>query len=220
MKKPISLFFSVLLVALSLGTINTASAQFLYNEGVDYKVLDAPLPLHKEGQKEVVEFFSYACPHCANLEPRIIKWATENKPEDTKLYQIPAVGGDIWSFLAHVKIVADKLELGHNFDQKYFDAIHKDNNRRLKGSKEEAIQFIVDNSNIDKKQAEQAWKSLQVTNNLRQAVILWGIFMNNFGSEGAGVPAVVVNGKYLVTASNDTERFFDVINFLLASTQP
>lgn len=209
MQKRLKLFFSAVALV-TTAVVSTASAQALYTEGKDYTVLENPLPLRKAGQEEVVEFFSYACPHCANLEPHIIKWKNEKKPEDVGFYQIPAVGGS-WTFVAQVKYTADKLGLGDEFNQKYFTAIHTDGNRRLLGAKNAAIDFMVKEGGVDKAEVEKAWGSLQVKSGLKNSAQLW------VQAKLEGVPTAIVNGKYKVKL-NQYDEFFAIIDFLLATT--
>lgn len=211
MQKTITSLFSAIILTVGTLFTGTVAAQLLYTEGKDYTVLDTPMTLQKAGQKEVVEFFSYSCPHCYNLESHIIKWAKESKPENVGFYQIPATGGKLWTFTAHVKYVADKLKLGHEFDAKYFAALHKDKNRRLMGSKDAVIEFMVKEGGVDKITAEKAWNSLQVKSGLKKSETLWQ------ESGLTGVPAVIVNGQYIVTL-RDYETFFKIIDFLLATT--
>lgn len=209
MQKRISAFFTAMVATVSLYA-SSVSAQLLYAEGKDYKVLENPLPITKAGQKEVKEFFSYACGHCANLEPHIVKWAEEKKPANVGFYQIPAVGGS-WTFAAQAKFVAEKLGLGHDFDQKYFNAVHKERNRRLLGDKEAVVDFMVEEGDVDKAAAEKAWGSLQVKSNMVNSAKMW----EQAGL--TGVPSVIVNGKYVVML-RDYEEFFAVVNFLLETT--
>ena len=44
-------------------------------EGKDYTVLREAQPSEAKGKVEVVEVFSYACPHCFEMHPRIEAWA-------------------------------------------------------------------------------------------------------------------------------------------------
>lgn len=211
MQKTLQSLLSAFILTVSLGVAHVASAQLLYAPGKDYTVLDTPISPQKAGQKEVVEFFSYTCPHCYNLEPHIKKWAKETKPADVGFYQVPAVGGKLWTFTARVKYVADKLKLGHEFDTKYFEALHKDKNHRLRGSKDDVIEFMVKEGGVEKAAVEKAWNSLQVKSGLKKSEDLW----QKAGL--TGVPAVIVNGKYVVQL-RDFSTFFKVIDFLLVST--
>ena len=40
-------------------------------EGKDYARLKNPQPTETGKKIEVIEFFSYGCPHCADLEPHV-----------------------------------------------------------------------------------------------------------------------------------------------------
>ncbi|MGY0399136.1 MAG: thiol:disulfide interchange protein DsbA/DsbL [Ostreibacterium sp.] len=207
------IIFSAILVTASLFA-SVAIAQMKFLEGRDYQVLAKPLSLQKAGEKEVVEFFSYACPHCANLNPTLMKWVENKKPVDATFYQIPALGGT-WTFLAQVKLAAEKLGLGHDFDQAYFDAIHKKRIRSLLGDKEKAVDFIAEFAKIDVSKVEKAWNSLQVKNNMKRSAELW----NQAGV--TGVPTIVVNGKYSVSLSQTgPDYMLEVIDFLLLTTKP
>ena len=57
-------FAALLLFALSAGL---ARAQMV--EGKNYQRLSTPVPVETGKKIEVIEFFSFGCPHCADLEP-------------------------------------------------------------------------------------------------------------------------------------------------------
>ncbi len=205
------LLLSTLLVSAGLWA-SQASAQLLFTEGKDYTVIENPLKLQKAGQKEVIEFFSYACSHCANLDPKITDWALNKKPKDVGFYQIPAVGGRMWTFLARVKLVANELGLSYDFDKKYFYSIHELNYRPLLGDRSAAIDFIAKAAGVNKQQVEKVWDSPKVEAAIKNSDELWR------QAKLDGVPAVIVNGKYLVRLIS-YENFFSTIDFLLASTK-
>ena len=46
-------------------------------ENQDYKKLNPAQPLAATDKVEIIEFFSYACPHCYAMQPHIEKWAAE-----------------------------------------------------------------------------------------------------------------------------------------------
>ncbi|MPV85850.1 thiol:disulfide interchange protein DsbA/DsbL [Ostreibacterium oceani] len=201
-------FFTLSALVAMTGAVQ---AQSLFNEGADYTALANPLDPQKAGQKEVIEIFSYTCPHCYNLESHINEWAENTKPESVGFYKIPATGG-YWEFTARVKYVAEKLGLGHDFDMAYFDAIHKDKQRKLMGDKKAAIEFIATFAGISPDEVEKSWKSLQVERNLKRSEQIYQ------QSGVTGVPAVLVNGKYMVKLGSNYERFFQVIDYLLKTT--
>ncbi len=201
-------FLSTLTLSATLWVAQASAQPLLYNEGVDYTVLPTPLPLQKAGQNEVIEFFSYACPHCAGIEPHIIKWSETKKPADVGLYQLPALGGDMWTFTGRAKFTAQKLGLSHTFDQQYFTAIHKDGKRRLLGDKDYTFDFIAKAAKVDVSEVEKAWNSLQVKSNMVKS--------NQLAQQAKinAVPAIIVNGKYLVKINS--YDFSSVVDYLLA----
>ena len=57
-------------------------------EGKDFTRVDAPQPPAVPGKVEVLEFFSYACPHCSSFEPMLETWAKQ-LPADVSLRRVP-----------------------------------------------------------------------------------------------------------------------------------
>jgi protein dithiol oxidoreductase (disulfide-forming) len=54
-------------------------------EGRDWRLLASPRPGTDSAQIEVLEFFSYGCPHCGSLNPLIKAWA-EQLPDDATFH--------------------------------------------------------------------------------------------------------------------------------------
>jgi thiol:disulfide interchange protein DsbA len=57
-------------------------------EGTHYRRLAQRQPTTSPGKVEVLEFFSYACPHCFELEPLLEPWV-KKLPADVKFQRIP-----------------------------------------------------------------------------------------------------------------------------------
>ncbi|MBP6344619.1 thiol:disulfide interchange protein DsbA/DsbL [Neisseriaceae bacterium CLB008] len=68
-------------------------AQAAIVEGRDYEVLKAPIAQSNKTKVEVLEFFSYTCIHCRNLEPHFVKY-TQKAPSDVTFRQVHIVWGD------------------------------------------------------------------------------------------------------------------------------
>ena len=56
----------------------TANAELV--EGKNYVRMQNPHPVETGKQIEVIEFFSYGCPHCAALEPYLDTWLEKKQP--------------------------------------------------------------------------------------------------------------------------------------------
>lgn len=52
-------------------------------------------------QVEVIEFFSFACPHCAHLEPTLQSWR-KTMPKGVVFRRVPVVFRPQWEILAKV----------------------------------------------------------------------------------------------------------------------
>jgi thiol:disulfide interchange protein DsbA len=60
--------------------------------GQDYQLLTPPQPTSSADKVEVIEFFSYGCPHCAAMAPQIEKWAAQ-LPANTTFVRVPVSFG-------------------------------------------------------------------------------------------------------------------------------
>jgi thiol:disulfide interchange protein DsbA len=73
---------------------------------------------------EVVEFFSYACPHCAHLEPQLEKWR-HTLPANVTLRRVPVVfGRDEWETLARLYFTLEAAGQVDALHAKVFAALH------------------------------------------------------------------------------------------------
>ena len=59
-------------------------------EGREYKLIVPAQQPRSDGKIEVMEFFSYACPHCAEFEPNLQAW-TKRKPKDVEYRMMPMI---------------------------------------------------------------------------------------------------------------------------------
>src|SRR6187455_872762 len=83
--------------ALALAPI--ASAQS--GEGREYVRLKQPVPVETGKKIEVIEFFSYGCPHCAELEPHLDAWLAK-LPQDVAFRRVPVMFQQRWTPLAKI----------------------------------------------------------------------------------------------------------------------
>ena len=104
--------------------MGTSFAQELaIKEGVDYTVITPPAKaiVMKPGKVNVSEFFSYACIHCAVLEPLLDKWLASSK--NIELNRIQVVWDGHFSGYAKINATAQMLNLDSKFNQQAFAAV-------------------------------------------------------------------------------------------------
>lgn len=192
---------------LSLILSTPAMAQLAFNEGVDYQLIT---PAVKTGNPEkvvVTELFWYGCPHCFRFEPYIERWSA-NLPDTVVFEQIPSIINPGWADHARTFYTLEIMGKKEALHSKFFDAIHI-KRQRLDGL--DSISAFVAEQGVDEQKFRQTFNSFAVDSLLRKNLKIERKYGHN------GVPAMVVNGKYLTSASmaGSNERLMQVVNFLI-----
>lgn len=93
--------------------------------GKGYAELKPAQPGGGSGRIEVIEFFSYACPHCMELEPLLGKWRAA-LPKDVVFRRVPVgFGRPEWAGMARLYVTLNTMGLADKLDMAVFEAIHK-----------------------------------------------------------------------------------------------
>lgn len=174
-----------------------------FQEGKDYGRLSTPIPpIMVAGKPEVIEFFSYNCPHCHDLEPIAQEWL-KRKPSDVQFIRIPVSFNPGWEVTARAYYVAESLGVLEKMHRPLFEAIHRD--KRKLASEDEVAALFAENG-VNDATFRKAYESFQTETQMRRANQL----TQRYGVRG--VPFLVVNGQYDVRSP----RMFEVVDFLLA----
>ena len=195
------LLFSILFMMVS-GMACAAS----YEEGKHYKRVDQPKTF--DGEKvEVIEFFWYGCPHCYSFEPHIKKWH-ESKPGNVEFVRIPATFQPLWVLHARAYYALQMLDALEKIHPKFFSEIH---NKKNYMKTVDALATFVQEHGVDRSEFIDAMNSFAVETKLRKAQKLVDDY------KLSGVPAVTVNGKYLISASmaGSYENMIKIMNYLV-----
>jgi thiol:disulfide interchange protein DsbA len=179
----------------------------------EYKLINPPQKTESGKQIEVVEFFSYACPHCADFEPYLQSWE-QRKPKDVAFKMVPMVFRDSWKPLAKLYYTLEALGVLDKHHQAVFDAIHKQNQSLFT---DQAVIDWAAKQGMDKTKFEQVYNSFGIDAKVQRAVAMGKAYGVQF------TPAMAVNGKYWTGPSMvasggslDMNRFFAVIDELIA----
>ncbi len=188
-------------IALSVGLASTSYAA-TFTEGKDYKVLANPENI--AGNVIVVrEFFWYGCPHCYNLEPHMQKWA-KTRAKDVAFFQTPAAMNPMWEQNARGFYAVQAMGMLDKTHKPLFDAIHKDGKRLYD---QDSLANWYATQGVDKAKFNSLFNSFAVTAKIELAK------QGAMRYQLTGVPAVVVQGKYVVTGEN--EKVPQVVDFLV-----
>lgn len=170
--------------------------------GVDYVEISGGQPFEPgSGKIEVVEIFSYTCPHCASFEPMVLAWRAR-QPADVKFTPMAGYFGANPEPFAKAFYAAEALGLLGQTHEAMFRAVHLDRTLPLQGADNEKVAAFYAKYGADPKQFASTMASFAVDAKLKRATQ----FMQRSGVDSS--PSVVVDGKYRVTGKTleDTLR--------------
>jgi thiol:disulfide interchange protein DsbA len=111
----------VLFVSLVASMVSAAPVQ-----GTDYTLISPPQAQTTTGKVEVIEFFSYGCPHCFHLAPLLSQWQKTELPANAVLVRVPvAFGRREWGQLVRAYYTLEATGDLERLDDKLFAAIHE-----------------------------------------------------------------------------------------------
>ncbi|MCG6942551.1 MAG: thiol:disulfide interchange protein DsbA/DsbL [Thiohalocapsa sp.] len=200
----------LLAVAGSAAAAPTAPAEE-FDEGIDYSLVSDPVRAEAGDDVEVLEFFWYGCPHCFHLEPEMQRWL-EHKPADVTFHRVPAAADPRWVPHAKAFYAAQQLGVLDKLHEPLFKAMHEQRRKIL--TEEQIIAFAAEQG-IDEDAFRAAYNSFPVDMQVRKAAEL----VQRYNLEG--VPTMVVNGKYVTSATQtgSVARMFEVVDYLVAQEE-
>jgi thiol:disulfide interchange protein DsbA len=179
----------VLLTAVALAS-GTAGAQLV--EGKNYRRIPNPQPVETGKKIEVIEFFSYGCPHCAELEPYLDAWLAK-APQDVAFRRVPVMFQPRWVSLAKVYYTLDALGVESKLSPNVFKAVHGSNVALWDTGK---FYDWAAGEGLDRKKVEEVFSSFAIDGKMKRAMQL----AQQYNIQA--VPTVIVDGKF-VTSSSD-----------------
>jgi thiol:disulfide interchange protein DsbA len=202
--------FSMQLAAAGLGSLwaGTAGAQGAPVEGTHFTRLSQPAPVSAPaGKIEVVEFFSYGCPHCYALEPTLEAWA-KRLPADVVFKRVPVGFNALYENYQKIFYALEAMGQVEQMHGKVFNAIHQ---QRQRLDKEADIAAFMTANGIDGAKFIELYKSFGVQAKAKQAQQL----ANSYKIDG--VPAMGVQGRFVTSGSQagSNERALAVTDVLV-----
>ena len=206
--------FSIQLAATGLGAVwaGSAAAQGGPVEGTHYTKLAQPVAVSvPAGKIEVVEFFSYGCPHCFALEPTLEAWA-KRLPNDVVFKRVPVGFNALYENYQKIYYALEAMGQLEHMHRKVFDAIHQ---QRLRLDKEADLAAFMTANGVDGAKFVELFKSFTVQSKVKQAQQLSQAYKID------GVPAMGVQGRYITSGSQagSNERALAVTDALVQSVR-
>ncbi|WP_053145227.1 thiol:disulfide interchange protein DsbA [Erwinia billingiae] len=191
---------------------SASAAQF--TDGQQYVTMQKPVA----GEPQVLEFFSFFCPHCYEFEHvwHVSDAVKKALPADTKVtkYHVEFLGGEMGKTVTQAWAVAMALGVEDKVTTPLFDGIQKTQTITDAASLKDAF---VKAAGITPEAYDGAWNSFVVKSLVAQQEKAAA------DVQLQGVPAMFVNGKYMVnnggldTSSMDNyvQQYANVVKFLL-----
>ncbi|HEY5717502.1 MAG TPA: thiol:disulfide interchange protein DsbA/DsbL, partial [Motiliproteus sp.] len=192
-------------VLLPLLAFSAHAAEF--KEGVHYTQLPQPVRTADPSKVEVVEMFGYWCPHCNSFERYLGPWKRKQGAE-VDFKHVPVVFRPNQEEFARAYYVAKDLGVEEEAHPQLFKMIHLQ--RRWINNQTELGQFFAD-LGVSQEAFEKSYRSFAINSQMslgRKKASEYRI---------SGVPSMIVNGKYLVTAekAGGQRQMLEVVDFLV-----
>ncbi len=176
-------------------------------EGTEFMLLKPPVAQAAGAKVEVLEFFSYACPHCSAFEPMLEAWAKQ-LPEDVIFKRVPVPFLSNAENFQRTYFALESLGWVNTIQRKIFTAVHVD---RLRLDKPAEIAALVAKNGGDEKKFLDAFNSFSVATNVGRAKKA----ISDYKVES--VPLLAVHGRFITSPSmaGSSERALAVADALI-----
>ncbi len=141
-------------VLVAVGTLAHAAD---LQEGRDYRMLAKPQPVETGKKIEVIEFFSFSCPHCRDAEPIISAWV-KKLPADVQFRRIPVQFQPAWIGTSKIWYTLEALN-EERLVPAVFNALHSQNVRL---DQEKVFLDWAAAQGLDRKKVEDMYNSFAV----------------------------------------------------------
>lgn len=178
-----------------------------YVAGVDYTILPTPVSTHDPKRIEVVEVFSYVCPHCFHFDPTIAAWRAK-QPADVDFQRLPAVWNPLWRMFGQGYYAAQSMNVAETAHAGIFKALHVEQ-KRIESSADLAKLYAA--SGVAAGDFLKTMDSFGVRASVQQADVRTRAYAVT------GVPAMVVAGRYRVTGEipGGNDAMLPIVDFLV-----
>jgi thiol:disulfide interchange protein DsbA len=196
-------------LAALLATAMLAPATNAQQTKAPFLYVEPPIATDSAGKIEVVEFFWYECPHCYDLEPLLDRWIPK-LGKDVQFKRVPATFNDRWRLSARVFYALEAMGLENKLHRPIMDAIHKD---RMRITDKKQLADWLGKQGVDLAKFDAAMSSFAVESRLKRAEQMVR------DTRLDGVPALLVNGRYLVASQGGPQLMLDTADALIDRTR-
>ena len=173
-----------------------------------YKPVTQQFAVSSGDKIEVTELFWFGCGHCFALEAPLKQWL-KGIPENATFKKVPAIFSKRWEFHGKAFYTMEALNMPEKTYDDFFYQIHV---KKKSINNLSSLIAYLGAYGKDEASVTSAFNSFAVDSKLRNAIKI------TQASGARGVPALVVDGKYITSQSDagGTAQMFDVVDKLVA----
>lgn len=188
-------------------SLTALAAEMPIKEGVHYKVIPGVHGKPSSNDVEVIEFFSYGCPHCYHFDPILHEWAKKSiVPIDLVLTPVTfRPGWDIYAAAYYTAELFNKLD---NIHTDFYKAVQQEGHALMDMRD---LTYFFTKHGISQDQFAKTIDSFGVRVKVGQAVKMATDYRIT------AVPTLIVNRKYMTDATaagGSFKRLLAVLSYL------
>jgi thiol:disulfide interchange protein DsbA len=181
---------AVAAIGLLLFALTASASPAEPKDNKDYLTLPEVRQGNAGDKVEVIEFFSYACPHCNAFEPSLSAWV-KKQGGTIAFRRVPLAFHPQWVPLQKLYLSLEALGKADELHEKVFAAVHKE---RMPYSSDDAVVEIAVKLGLDRNQFLGIYNSFAVQTRQRSVAHLQDDY------KVTGVPLLAVGGRYETSA--------------------
>ena len=181
-----------------------------YRLGVDYRIVDNPLPVKRDGIVEVTETFWYGCGGCYQFDPAVNAWSSK-QGDDVKFSKIPVTWSAVHQLHASLFYTIEALNLDSSAHAAVFVTIHKEGNFL---SNTKTIQDFLKGFGVSPEISTQYLNSFTVKQKVNKAM------KHGRQLRVPSTPVMIVDGKYMIETKGSYERILKVVDHVIELQRP
>lgn len=173
-----------------------AMPSFAQTAGKDYTPIVPAQATEDAAKIEVLEFFSYGCPHCADFNPLLTAWVAKQQG-DVVVKKVPITfGRAAWANIAKLYYTLEITGDLHRLEADVFKAIHAEHQNLFD---EKTVSDWAVKKGVDAKKFAETFNSFGVMSKVKRGDQMAQAY------KITGVPALAVEGKSLVGGKDFNE---------------
>jgi protein dithiol oxidoreductase (disulfide-forming) len=175
-------------VLAALALTGAAAADMV--EGKEYSRMKIPHAVDSGKKIEVIEFFSYGCPHCNDLEPYLQAWM-KTMPADVQFRRVPVMFQDRWKALAKDYFTLEAMGEDNKLSPELFKAVHASG---LPLYQDKAFFDWAASKGLDRAKVVDTYNSFGIDSKMKRAAVL----AQEYNIQA--VPTLIVDGKFVTSS--------------------